>query len=406
MKKVLSVFILFFSSFSLCMAQGFSYDEKVDLGNSLFKVKSGNYYGIIDANDRVVVSIEFQNILFRDGFALLTKNDIIEGVVDTHGKIIYLPGIFRVHPKYRYVYDGFILVSPDIKISDKMQWGFLNVNKMELLGIIMDTKGKPLSLMKKKSHTYFDDITPFVGGFATVYSKKGGWRHVSTTGFERFKIYEDDNRATFRSSVYKGECIIVNNDGIKLYQENENTGAVVKRILSPTATFINVDNLANGVSKMNFKEGTLTLDSLLRVVKYESGKDSIVFISKPKKVEPRKVTVLKDTLSINKDLEIGLTSKSVTANVNGRANTEIKIKNISNAKYANLYVSIDSNGAKTREWEGDLVGNSEVGISFSIPVKFSSEAIRRNIIVKIKYKEEIIEKELSLLIRRYKPTNR
>ena len=76
MKKFLLLTILLASCFGICKAQGFGYDDKTDIGNGLYKVKSGEYYGIIDKNDNVVVSIEFQDILFKNGKALLTKNDI------------------------------------------------------------------------------------------------------------------------------------------------------------------------------------------------------------------------------------------------------------------------------------------------------------------------------------------
>lgn len=54
-------------------AQEFGYDSKTEIGNGLYKVKSGQCYGIIDDEDKVVVSVEYQDILYRQGRALLTK---------------------------------------------------------------------------------------------------------------------------------------------------------------------------------------------------------------------------------------------------------------------------------------------------------------------------------------------
>ena len=48
MKKFLLLTILLASCFGICKAQGFGYDAKTDIGNGLYKVKSGEYYGIID----------------------------------------------------------------------------------------------------------------------------------------------------------------------------------------------------------------------------------------------------------------------------------------------------------------------------------------------------------------------
>lgn len=64
-------------------AQGFGYEEKIGLFNGLYKVKSTNAYGIIDKNDNVVVSIEYQDILFGEGKALLTKDDVLWGIIDS-----------------------------------------------------------------------------------------------------------------------------------------------------------------------------------------------------------------------------------------------------------------------------------------------------------------------------------
>ena len=290
-------------SLSVTYAQGFGYDSKTDIGNGLYKVKSGEHYGIIDRNDNVVVSIEFQDILFKDGKALLTKTDVLFGVVDSLGmtKSFNIP--YKVHPKYRYIYNGYIIVG-------NTKWGFIT-EEGEPLRIKSKIKG--IISFGKKFPTMFDDVAPFVNGYAAVYLKKCGWKHIDKSGVERFILGDKKAKASFRSSVYKGECIIVTDDGIKQYQENNTSQAVVKRVLSSSATYPNFIQ-DSSATKISFQEGILTLDSLMRVSKFETGTDSIVFIEKPRKVIVKKVVVPVDTLSLKEDLNVELVYKNLQAN--------------------------------------------------------------------------------------------
>ena len=106
-------------------AQTLGYDETTDLGNGLSKVKSGDTYGIIDNNDNVVVSVEYQDIKFNEGKALLLKDDHIMGVVDTLGNVKSLSGDYTVHPDYPYIYDGHIVVTG--KWWTKEKWGYIQI---------------------------------------------------------------------------------------------------------------------------------------------------------------------------------------------------------------------------------------------------------------------------------------
>ena len=380
-------------SLSVTYAQGFGYDSKTDIGNGLYKVKSGEHYGIIDRNDNVVVSIEFQDILFKDGKALLTKNNVLFGVVDSLGmtKSFNTPYKYKVHPKYRYIYNGYIIVG-------NTKWGFIT-EEGEPLRIKSKIKG--IISFGKKFPTMFDDVAPFVNGYAAVYLKKCGWKHIDKSGVERFILGDKKAKASFRSSVYKGECIIVTDDGIKQYQENNTSQAVVKRVLSSSATYPNFIQ-DSSATKISFQEGILTLDSLMRVSKFETGTDSIVFIEKPRKVIVKKVILPVDTLSLKEDLNVELVYKNLQANEKGRAYTEVKLVNTSNEKFEELSVTLECAGA-SREWKGSLDENSEVRISFNIPARFSSTSIKRNIFIEITHKEENVELEYPVTIKRYTP---
>jgi hypothetical protein len=253
----------------------------------------------------------------------------------------------------------------------------------------------------KKSPTLFDDVTPFVDGCAAVFLKKYGWKHIDINGLERYKFTDKKAKALFRSSKYKGECIIVTNEGIKQYQENDNSIAVVKRILSSSATFVETTKDST-VTKMIYNEGVLTLDSLMRVSKYEAGDDSIIFIETPPKVIGKKVVVPVDKLSLKEDINVELVYKNLKANEKGRAYTEVKLVNTSNEKFEKLSVSLECAGA-TGEWNGSLEGNSDVRIPFNVPARFSSTSIKRNIVIDISFKDENIELEFPVTIKRYTP---
>ena len=394
MKRFCILLLSTIISLSVTYAQGFGYDSKTDIGNGLYKVKSGDFYGVIDANDNVVVSIEYQDIVFKDGRALLTKDNVLYGLIDSLGSVKNFSGTYKIHPKYKYVYEGYIPVSfvKNWMFPDK--WGYIDVDekplkiKQKIIGAQSVGKNVP---------TLFDDVTPFVDGCAAVFLKKYGWKHIDINGIERYKFTDKKTKALFRSSRYKEECIIVTNDGIKQYQENEKYLAVVKRILSSSATFVETAKDST-FTKMIYKEGVLILDSLMRVSKYEAGNDSIVFIETPRK----DIVAPVDILSLKEDLKVGLVYKYLQANENGQAYTEVKLVNTSNNKFEKLFVILECAGA-TKTWDDPLDGNSEVKIPFNIPARFSSTSIKRNITIKILYKDKDIELKYPVTIKRYTP---
>ena len=387
------LFVLSLISIIIANAQGFGYDSRTAIGNNLYKVKSGQYYGIIDDKDNVVVSVEYQDILYRQGKALLTKDNILYGVVDSLGKVKPFEPKYKIHPQFRYIYDGYIIVGDS-------KWGFLSENGKPLF---FNTKSKGAFIFLKKSFMVFDDAYPFVDGFATVFLKKMGWKHIDMTGNERFILSNKKSIADFRSSIYKEECIIATDEGIKQYQENEERHAVVKRILSTSVSGKRIG--LNASNKMiYYNEGTLVLDTLMRVEKFETKSDSIIFIEKPKPVivEIPQLSIPEDTFSVKDNMRVNLMNRSIQANGKGKANTEVKISNKSSLKFENLTILLQC-GTITREWEGTLEGSSEIHLSLTIPATFSASQIKRNVIVHIYYKDEDIEYKLPLTIKRYTP---
>lgn len=387
------LFVLSLISIIKANAQGFGYDSRTAIGNNLYKVKSGQYYGIIDDKDNVVVSVEYQDIQYRQGKALLTKDNTLYGVVDSLGKVKSFEPKYKIHPQFRYIYDGYIIVGDS-------KWGYLSEDGKPLF---FNTKSKGAFMFLKKSFMVFDDAYPFVDGFATVFLKKMGWKHIDMTGNERFVLSNKKSIADFRSSIYKEECIIATEEGIKQYQENEERHAVVKRILSTSASGKRI-SLNTSSQKVYYNEGTLVLDTLMRVEKFETKTDSIIFIEKPKPVivESPQLPILEDTFSIRDNMRVNLMNRSIQANGKGKAYTEVKISNKSSYKFENLTILLQC-GTITREWKGVLEGNSEMHLSLTIPATFSASQIKRNVIVHISYKDEDIEYKLPLTIKRYTP---
>ena len=141
------LFVLSLMSIITANAQGFGYDSRTAIGNNLYKVKSGQYYGIIDDKDNVVVSVEYQDILYRQGKALLTKDNILYGVVDSLGKVKSFEPKYKIHPQFRYIYDGYIIVGDS-------KWGYLSEDGKPLF---FNTKSKGAFIFLKKSFMVFDD---------------------------------------------------------------------------------------------------------------------------------------------------------------------------------------------------------------------------------------------------------
>lgn len=376
-------------SFSAIKAQGFGYESKIDLGNGLYKVRIGDYYGIIDSTENVVVSMEYQDIVFRNGKALLTKDDVLFGIVDSLGGIRKYSGTYKVHPYYRYVYEGYIPVTLAKGGVYENRWGYINESEVPYR-----PKVKGVPTINPNVPTMFDKVRPFVEGCASVYSKRRGWIHIDKNGNEHYKLNDDKTIALFRSSLHNKECIIVTSDGIKLYQEGSDSKANVKRILSTSAVPVFTRD-TNNFERVIYHEGVIMLDSLMRAYKFKNNGDSIVFFEDPN-------IVIQKSKPIKEVLDVKLVYKNLQAKENGKAYTEIKLENISEDKIENLKISIECSGVK-KEWSGNINPNSSEKIPFNVPARFSESSVKRNILVKVSSDNENVEYKFTVTIQRYNP---
>lgn len=379
----------------ICFSQNYEYDDRVKLDNGLYKVRSGNYCGIIDKDDNVVVSIEFQDIIFNEGKALLIREDgTLYGVVDTQGQIRTFESEYIVHPKYREVNEGYIIVG---KKRGKAKWGYITEN-----GDPLHIEGQTLKgIIAKGQPSMFEEATPFVNDYAAVQIKNNFWKHIDKNGNERFKLGDKkNNKAMYRSAVHEGECVIVSGDGIKVYQENGNKEAVVKRVLASSATYENFFK-NNYDSRLMFKEGTLTIDFHNRVTKFSSGTRIVTLIEEKieeykKEVVPEKKLSMKDIFSA-KNLH-----KVVSVDENGMARTVTQIKNNTNKELKGVSITLECKGAK-RSWGGSISAQKDKSLYLDIPARISSPFIKSNITIEIKYNNEVINFELPVTIKRYTP---
>ena len=195
-------------------------------------------------------------------------------------------------------------------------------------------------------------------------------------------------------------------NGIKLYQEKNTPQhqAVVKKVLSSSAKFCKIET-DSSITKLIFKEGTLVLDSLMRASEFKSEKDTILLIKKPKIEKPKVEKKLQiDTVLPKEKVKIELVKKNINANRNGVAYAKTKLINLSNDDIEDLYVVISCDGNIIKKEKLTLLGN-ELEVKFELPAKFSTKTIKRNVLIKIEHKNELlIEKEYTITINRYKPS--
>jgi hypothetical protein len=152
-------------------------------------------------------------------------------------------------------------------------------------------------------------------------------------------------------------------------------------------------------------EGTLVLDSLMRASEFKSEKDTILLIKKPKIEKPKVEKKLQiDTVLPKEKVKIELVKKNINANRNGVAYAKTKLINLSNDDIEDLYVVISCDGNIIKKEKLTLLGN-ELEVKFELPAKFSTKTIKRNVLIKIEHKNELlIEKEYTITINRYKPS--
>lgn len=387
-KKNLFALLLTFLA-TIASAQSFGYTEKTPLGNGFFKVKSGASYGLIDTTGKVIVSVEYHDIRFKEGRALLITGDNyrLYGYVDTLGHIREFDKEYYADPTYPYFSEGYLAVR-----NKKNKWGYISSDET------------PIKQKFAEAACRFDRAYPFSEGYATIYIRRKGWQHIDKSGKERFLLIPAQP-AIYRTSVYKGECLIFTDEGIKQYQEAPSKEANVKITLCKAASGINWSALDEG--RLTCQEGILYLDEMHRAEKFSNGIDSIVFIQPqlPEVRVPRMVEEKKDTFCLEKEIEIQIPQSTATATVKGWATFRIQISNRSESSSGEIEVEMSAGNTRDA-WKGSLEAGSTKTINFSVPARISTPSITRNLTIVVRQKENKLETVQKITIRRYTPDNR
>lgn len=400
---------MIFCSFLSASAQSGKYDEKVNVGNGLYKVKTHDRWGIVDDNDKLMLSVEYNEPLFMNGKAVITifGTRQLAGVIDSVGNFTQYPPYF-IDASYPFVCDDMLAVRKNASGN----WGFLNTKTGELLKVEIDRiKNKNIKQLKKlgitgygtKGTFIFEFVAPFVEGIAAVYTPKTGWHHIDSAGQERFSSTAP---ALFRSSLHNGECVIFGDKGIVVCKETPDYRAGVINYLENDYELKLYHEKLSYPYAIQTNNSRLTLNSKLQADKFEnfSRGDSVILIERPKIVPP-KIEVKKDSFNMARDIRVELSKNAVSASSKGTAPVTISITNTGEFESAPLEIVITIKGTK-KEWQGIIAAGETQEVTLHIPAKFSASSITRAVSWVLKDHNDELSGEETITIRRYRPSRR
>ncbi len=396
----------------ICMpvfAQGNMFDEKVDVGNGLYKVKTNDRWGLVDKNDNLKLSIEYNEPLFMNGKAVITKygSNQLEGIIDSIGNFIPTPPYY-VNVAYPFVTEGMLAVQE----VPNSEWGFLNTDTGELLNVkIKGFKSGKNKILKAlgfngkgvKGTFVFDFVAPFTEGMAVVYTEKTGWHHIDKNGQERLKS-PTLKPTLFRTSLHDGEAILIDDRGIVLCMEIADRNAGVIRYVDEYPEVKNYSTDLLYPYTINTNGAKLMLNTIFQADKYEySNGDSIIFIKRPPVVQ--KVEVPRDSFTLDRDIKVALSKKNVSAGAKGTAAVTVNISNIGNFDSKELSVAVNVHGTK-KTWEGMIPDGETQQITLYVPARFSTASISRDVDWTIVCGQKEISGTNIVVIKRYRPSRR
>lgn len=379
--------------------------EKIPLMNGLQKVKSGQFYGVYDANDRVLVSVEYADFVFVDNIAILTKDDgTVHGYVRDNGEVMMFDEVYEFHPRFPFYWNGFLPVRkiPKTEVFGKDnqstdgKWMFVN----EFGNPIYNPSFKKVKI--PTPYTFFR-VNTFSDGYAVVTTKQNKRIHINKKGETSF-ILPKEEECFFRSSVHEGRCVMLTSTGIKVYQENPSTReAIVERVLLPYTASLDTSNLP---SSLSFTDGSLHFDLWGRAVKFVSKDgEELYFIGEaPVKEEEVLVEEVVDTLDLSNDIEAKLKNTVATASERGYAAYALQVKNNSETCVADsINVTVKSSGMKDKSQVMVLEPGASGSITFYLPARFSEEQQKRKVTVTVADENNVVEHEFTVTAKRYIP---
>lgn len=387
-----------------------NFDEKTDAGHGLYKVKTHDRWGIVDSKDNLKLSIEYNEPLFMNGYAVITNYGTkqLAGVIDSVGNFRALPGYY-VNMAHPFVSNNMLAV----RESPEGNWGFLNTRTGDLLKPRIKDNGKKGKILKSlglsgkgaKGSFAFDFVAPFVDGIAVVHSPKTGWHHMDTNGMERF-VDTGEKPNAFRSSVYRGQCVIYGDKGIVVCKESPAHEAWIVGYLADSHDDKDFCGELSYPYMVRSGDTRLTLNSRLQAEKFEnlSRGDSVILIERPK-IKAAAPAKKASGFKLSRDIKVETSKKSVAANAKGSATVTVNVTNTGQTDSGELEVSVVVRGVK-KEWSGTVAKGATQQISVSVPAKFSTASITCDVSFSVSDSGDELTGTDAVTIRRYKPSRR
>lgn len=325
-------------------------------GSDLYKVSSMGKYGLETEDGRVILSTEYDDIVFTDSVAVLTKDGgLVCGNVDLDGKVILFKRPVDYSVEYKSYYsDGYMLVR-----TSKGRYMYVDRN-----GKYLHDGGTTWKIW------FDDDARPFMNGYAAgIRSKDEAWYQVDTNGKERFVLRGET--AHYRTTAHNNngvmECVVVTSSGVYRCQEDPNDPKhyAQRQLLDSSCKFLPVYDSELNQTILKFEShwnSALYLDYKARAIRfYNDQVGDIYFMEEYRPVEePEPEVVVEEpepeipVFDVETDLSIKAANSQVKATSANKANVRFIFKNMSeDAASGDLEVKITYEG-QTRSYTFSL----------------------------------------------------
>lgn len=321
-------------------------------GSDLYKISSMGKYGLETEDGRIILSTEYEDIVFVDSVAVLTKDEgVLYGNVDLSGNVtIFKKPVGKAvkEDKRTYYSDGYVLV----KFSDE-KWRYV------------DREGNYLHKGGTTWKIQFDggpngDARPFLNGYAAgILPREETWCCIDTNGQERFVMPSE--AIHYITAVHdnngKMECVAITSSGVYLCQEdpNDHKHYAKRERLDPSSGYVSNFDPEIGQIVIKFDSrfnSILYLDDKARAVRFCNNDGERYFIEEARPVEEPEPEVVEEepepeipVFDVETDLSIKTARNQVQATSANKANVRFIFKNMSeDAASGDLEVKITYEG--------------------------------------------------------------
>ena len=160
---------VFLSVSALLSAQSYTGIEKIPLKNGLTKVKDGQFYGVENAEGRILVSVEFADFAFYDGIAILTKNDgTVHGYIKDDGEVHMYDQVYEISKQMSNAED-----------SKNGRWMFIDESGNPIFNPKYNLKKVKVNL--RRPYVFYN-VSTFSDGYAVVTTIDNQIIHIDKKG--------------------------------------------------------------------------------------------------------------------------------------------------------------------------------------------------------------------------------